>query len=1068
MPFDPTTAEPVTAAVEPQFDAESAQPIAEDPQPRSRGAGGEWGSNQFAINEKEFRAATPFGRLKMMLSHPWDKYVASVDQGFKGVEIPRVEAESGTGVEKRAGQVGAAVTNTASGIAGGVVSPGGVVAVTNPATLLYSAPRFIVGGIEHILDTVEGALSGEDNLQETVEKGAGGVLMLAGGRQIAKGAIAKARTPQAEVVVPRTPEQAIEAIRSEAQKVIDPNAKAALEAAAVKISEKAQQGVAFDPQSARAVEPAPTPEITKTPPAKLEAVQNAIKDPDTTIQYNVWDREMIPPGRSRVAQVDLPSPNAPRGGAGDGNWSSTNLELLRELGVDAPDVPEWLPPGRYTLEQVKQAIADGPPTETPAVGLGAASPKEFQPAKEFTTSLKQSVIDQERVARGESPIEPVIKKALGESWDEGLKRVDENQNAADDLLTELRDNPRALTDSDVAVLLQRKVDLNNQFNRAEKNITENIGTPDSLASDRATQIRVQDELVDLESVVGSSATATSRGLNAFKLVAKEDFSLTSMLAKRRASKGGAKLTPEEEAQVREQHTAIEEAQRALDQHEAQLELDDAVSTPTEAEAQITKLEAEVTAAEAAPKPTKKSKEENALAAFKKRTRNRIEELRKRVEAGDFSKPVKRQRAMDEEGSLLQAKLDSVKAEFDAALERDRFDRLNGLQKLKERSLGLYDAARNLMTTGEFSFVLRQGKIAAASHPIMTAKALPKAFQALFSDEVTARAIDLQTKNDPIAAKAIENGVHFAEEGARLSAREETLASKLADKLPVLKNFNQSGRVFLNKLRIDLYKTMAGDAQLTPEQGSALAKYVNEATGRGSLGGLEKSAVELGRVLFAPRYLSSRIQYLTGHSMWGGDLATRRIIAKEYARTLVGLGVYYASLTAAFNALVDDPKKKPVVTLDPRSSDFGKVKMGDTRLDPMAGLSQVIVFGARTGSGEKTNAKGAVIPLRGDVPYGGQKWSDVATTFARSKLHPIPGAVINLFDGTDLAGQPATLQNQAFNMVAPLSYFDIYEALEEQDLPEGVSLSLLALLGEGLQTYKNQKPKKQMGQPAKKP
>lgn len=249
-----------------------------------------------------------------------------------------------------------------------------------------------------------------------------------------------------------------------------------------------------------------------------------------------------------------------------------------------------------------------------------------------------------------------------------------------------------------------------------------------------------------------------------------------------------------------------------------------------------------------------------------------------------------------------------------------------------------------MTTGEFSFVLRQGKLAAASRPVMTARALPKAFQALFADEVTARAIDIQTKSDPVATRAIENGVHFAEEGAKLSAREETLASKLADRIPLLRNFNQAGRVFLNKLRIDLYKSMEGGRELTPEQGEALAKYVNEATGRGSLGALEKSSVELGRVLFAPRYLASRLQYAVGHSLWGGDLTTRRIIAKEYARTLVGLGVYYASLNAAFNALTDDPNKKPVVSMDPRSTDFGKVKIGNTRIDPLAGLSQVVVFG----------------------------------------------------------------------------------------------------------------------------
>jgi len=41
---------------------------------------------------------------------------------------------------------------------------------------------------------------------------------------------------------------------------------------------------------------------------------------------------------------------------------------------------------------------------------------------------------------------------------------------------------------------------------------------------------------------------------------------------------------------------------------------------------------------------------------------------------------------------------------------------------------------------------------------------------------------------------------------------------------------------------------------------------------------------------------------------------------------------------------------------------------------------------------------------------------------------------------------------AANSVYPMTYADIYQALREQDIPEGVALSMLALLGEGVNTY----------------
>lgn len=795
--------------------------------------------------------------------------------------------------------------------------------------------------------------------------------------------------------------------------------------------------------------PEATPEVKKAGPEKIADIKTALADPDTVPQLSVWPRDAVPEGKSRLLQVDFPSPNA-RGAAGDGNYSSASPALLREMGVDIPEPPEWLPPGSYSIDQIREAIKAGPPKELAEVGLGAASPAEFRPVEEFQTSLKNSVVDQERAARGQPPAMKEAAKDLGTTWTEAMRRIDEDQNVADTLIEDLKNKRRAITDVETAILLHRKIDLENQFDRATRNVNENIGTPDSLAADRATQQRVLDELLDLETVGREAGTETGRGLNARKLMAAEDFTLSKMLTKRRVARGGAKLTPEEIAEVEKQHREIEEAQRALDEHEAQQELDAAITTPEEARQEITKLETE-------------SKEGSVLEQRKKRIQKRIDELREKIKKGDFAKRERVKPHMDHEANVLQAKLEEAKGDFNAALEKDKYDRLSSIQKLRVKAADVYDAARNLMTTGEFSFVLRQGKLAAASHPIMTARALPKAFQALFADETTAHAIDLETFNHPDAADAQAAGLHLVEEGARLTAREEALASTLADKLPVLRNFNQAGRVFLNKLRFDLYETMNRPG-FGSEQRKAIAQYANEATGRGSLGSLERAAVPLARVLFAPRYLASRLQYAVGHSLWGGDLATRRIIATEYARTLVGLGVYYASLQAAFNALADKKEKKPTITFDPRSSDFGKIKMGNTRLDPLAGLAQVIVFAARTASGEKTNTKGVVVPLRGKVPYGGQKWSDVAATFARSKLHPIPGAIINLFDGTDLAGNKVTPLSQAENMIAPLTYLDVYQALEEQDLPQGVALSLLALLGEGLQTYNNQKPKKQMGQP----
>lgn len=104
---------------------------------------------------------------------------------------------------------------------------------------------------------------------------------------------------------------------------------------------------------------------------KAEGVDAALKDPDTKFQYNVWDRAGLPEGRSRVLQIDLPSPNAPEA-AGTRNYGSVSPELLRERGVDIPEPPESLPPGRYTREEIQAAIdAEKVKKETPPEIAGA-------------------------------------------------------------------------------------------------------------------------------------------------------------------------------------------------------------------------------------------------------------------------------------------------------------------------------------------------------------------------------------------------------------------------------------------------------------------------------------------------------------------------------------------------------------------------------------------------------------------------------------------------------------------------------------------------------------------------
>lgn len=785
--------------------------------------------------------------------------------------------------------------------------------------------------------------------------------------------------------------------------------------------------------------------------------------------------------------------------------------MTEEVKARLPDpeavVDAGVPTGQHTLEEINEQLA------------------RAEPNGKFTISMKNAAIDAERATRGEEPILQQAARADETVWKAAEKAIDENPTVADDLIEELQEKPRPLKAEEQAILFQRKIDLQNQFNAATERINGGELSPEEMVTERDARSRTLAEMNAVEEANNVGGSEWGRAGRIRQLNAKEDYSLSNMMAKESAARG-RKLNAAEEKQIADLQKKLAEAQEKLTQREqsgppakpSRSRIVQALSERADAarERIAARLEKKFTlqavegpeagkllsvenlsdladvgayhlargiesaaawsaemVKEFGDKITPHLKEIRAKAeqliaaeaadkkldAAKARKVGAIVKLQNKITMGEVEPTKRVPIEKDAEYNRLQARYEQLKAEAKARLEKIRYDDLSALGKLKEQGLNTYDAARNIMTTGEFSFILRQGKMTALAHPIITAKALPATFKALLSDEVGARAIDLQTMNQPEAAAARAAKLHLVEEGEKMSRQEEIFASKWGESIPVVRNFNQAGRVFLNKVRFDVWKNLREQLpQITPERDAQLAKFVNQATGRGTLGVAESAAVPLGRALFSPRFLASRIQLLVGHSMWGGDAATRKIIAKEYAKALVAAGVYYTLMSQ----MKDKNGKPATIEKDPRSSDFGKIKVGNTRLDPMAGLAQVITFAARTATLERKDAHGRIQSLR-NPKFGGMKWSDVATNFGRSKLHPIPGAIVNLFNGTDLGGNQATIENQSANFVQPLTYVDIYQALQEQNVEEGTALSLLAFLGEGLQTYdankKRPKPKK---------
>lgn len=437
-------------------------------------------------------------------------------------------------------------------------------------------------------------------------------------------------------------------------------------------------------------------------------------------------------------------------------------------------------------------------------------------------------------------------------------------------------------------------------------------------------------------------------------------------------------------------------------------------------------------------------------AVKTRLLKSINELTRRLEEGDFAPPVSKQKmAENKEVARLEYERDQLRKQINRRIEGMKPKTV--FQKAAEP----FSAARAIMTSGEFSAVLRQGAFIGFGNPIRAVRAIPDMFRAFKSEESFVRmSRELgDRENAPLYEKS--KLYLAAVDGAyNLTSKEEAYQSKWAEKIPLVRHSERAYTAFLNRLRADSFDAMAAtlarNGETTLDEAKAIAKYINMATGRGDLGPLEQAATGLATAFFAPRHAVSRFQMLLGVPLYRGSARTRKLIATEYAKFLIGAGVVYA-----LGAMAGGEDE-----WDPRSSDFGKMRFGNTRIDPLAGVSQATVLLSRIATGEtKSTSTGRITPISGDkVRYGQKNAFDVVADFMRTKFSPITSTAFDVVQGQNMMGENrdiTTLEgagNIAQNLLVPMTYGDIYEAMIENGVVEGAALGLLAMFGMGLQVH----------------
>jgi len=378
-------------------------------------------------------------------------------------------------------------------------------------------------------------------------------------------------------------------------------------------------------------------------------------------------------------------------------------------------------------------------------------------------------------------------------------------------------------------------------------------------------------------------------------------------------------------------------------------------------------------------------------------------------------------------------------------------------KVWQNTIDALNFPRANLASLDLSFPLRQGIILLPGHPKQWGKSFGQMIKAARFGEKGkwyARHLEDLAENSRYAALRHRSKLDITEWGlANITAREEPFLTSWTELFPWIRWSNRTFTTMSNQLRINVFDDVARNWEKAgmswnthPEEYLRLGAFLNHATGRGTIP--EKYAgitPHLNAMFFSPRFQVSRPQVIYDAFVSVKNPAARKVI--------IGDTVKYVATGLTGMVLLNQIEGVEVET-DPRASDFGKVKYGNTRYDYWAGYSQIARLIAQTAAGQQ-KASGT-----GEL-YNINK-ADVISRFVRTKLSPPAGLAWDVLTGETFLGEemkfePTFLARDIPKRVVPMVMQDIIEAIRFQGLDGALPItSTTAFFGTTVGTWEPSK------------
>lgn len=243
-------------------------------------------------------------------------------------------------------------------------------------------------------------------------------------------------------------------------------------------------------------------------------------------------------------------------------------------------------------------------------------------------------------------------------------------------------------------------------------------------------------------------------------------------------------------------------------------------------------------------------------------------------------------------------------------------------------------------------------------------------------------------------------------------------------------------------------------ELNKKQLESIGRLANSQTGRGETASRGRTPGLLNNVFWSPRNLRAYVDILTLHLFDKNISAFARYqAAKNLLRYISGA----AMILSLANWLDDDS-----VTDDPRSADFGKIRIGNTRFAVGGGITPLIVLASRLSTRKFTSSTTGETKSIDSGKFGAMTGKDLIFNFLENKASPASQLVLSLIEQKTWDGDELSIPQLASDALTPLIIQNILENDQVNDSANLLAVLIAEGLGVNVQSYEPKQSKSKGG------